>query len=297
MARRSGNAGTQVLALPAPKQGVAAAARALKQVVTLAAIIALVLGMVWAYMTIDSFLVTDHRFFLPGPPEPGQASEFFRIEGMSNVTEEQVIRIFGSDFGRSIYLCPLKARRLKLLGLDWVQDASISRLWPNRLVIRLTERKPVAFAQLKAADGTLLLSLIDADGILLERRRANPFHLPVLTGMTRAEGDASRRDRMKRFMRMQSELGAYMDKISEINVSELDNVKVVVQFDHRAIALMLGNQSYRERFENFLNNQDEIRKRLPDALMLDLQLKDRITAVAVPSVPAATTPALRGAAR
>jgi cell division protein FtsQ len=286
-----------VLALPAPKHSAASATRALKQVATVAAIVAVVLGMVWAYMTVDSFLVTDHRFFLPGPPEPGQASEFFRIEGMSNVTEEQVIRIFSADFGRSIYLCPLKARRLKLLGLDWVKDASISRLWPNRLVVRLTERKPAAFAQLKAADGTMLLSLIDPDGILLERHRANPFHLPVLTGMTRAEGDASRRDRMKRFLRMQSELGPYMDKISEINVSELDNVKVVVQFDHRAIALMLGNQSYRERFENFLNNQDEIRKRLPDALMLDLQLKDRITAVAVPpaSPPAATT--LRGAAR
>ena len=119
--------------------------------------------------------------------------------------------------------------------------------------------------------------------ILLERHRAEAVSLPVLTGMTRSEGEASRRERMKRFLRMQGELGTYMDKISEIDVSELDNVKVVLPFQGRAIALMLGNQNYRERFENFINNQDEIRKRLPDALMLDMQLKDRITAVAVPS--------------
>ena len=42
---------------------------------------------------------------------------------------------------------------------------------------------------------------------------------------------------------------------------------------------MLGNQSYRERYGNFVNNHDEIRKRLPDAVTLDLRLKDRITAV------------------
>ena len=90
---------------------------------------------------------------------------------------------------------------------------------------------------------------------------------------------------MKRFLRMQSELGSYMDKISEIDVSEIDNLKVVQQFDNRALTLMLGNQSYRERYENFLNNHEEIRKRLPDAITLDLRLKDRITAVS--TAPAA----------
>ena len=94
------------------------------------------------------------------------------------------------------------------------------------------------------------------------RNVPKPFRLPVLTGMTRPKATPSRRERMKRFLRMQSELGPYMDKISEIDVSELDNLKVVQQFDDRAITLMLGNQSYRERYENFLNNQDEIRKRL-----------------------------------
>jgi hypothetical protein len=91
MARRS--AGAQALALPAPRSNAASIARALRQVVGIALFVTLALGLVWAYVTIENFLVTDHRFMLPGPPEPGQASEYFRIEGMSNVTEEQVVRI------------------------------------------------------------------------------------------------------------------------------------------------------------------------------------------------------------
>jgi hypothetical protein len=70
-----------------------------------------------------------------------------------------------------------------------------------------------------------------------------------------------------------------MDKVSEIDVSEIDNLKVIQQFDDRALTLMLGNQSYRERYENFINNHQQIRTRLPDAVTLDLRLKDRITAV------------------
>lgn len=254
--------------------------RGLKQVLMGTMIVCSIIAAFWAYSTVDHFLVSDSRFFLPGPPEPGERSSFFRIEGAKNITDEQVIQVFARDFGRSIYLCPLGQRRLKLLSLDWVKEASISRLWPNRLVVRITERKPAAFTQMPAADGTTLLWMVDADGVLLDPQRAMPFKLPVLIGMPRTEPEAVRRERMKRFLRLQTELDGYMTKISEIDVADSDNLKVIEPFDGRAIVLMLGNQEYRTRYENFLNNQDEIKKRLPDAAILDLRLRDRITGVA-----------------
>jgi cell division protein FtsQ len=296
MARRAALATADAIALPAPKRARSALTRTLKQLLMAMLMVAGLILAVWGYVSVESFIVSDERFRLTRVPEPGQKVDAFRIEGAQNVTDEQVIEVFARDFGRSVFLCPLKERRLKLMGIDWVKDASISRLWPNRLVIRLTERKPQAFAQLAAADGTLLLWLIDSDGVLLDPKRARPFHLPVLTGMTRSEGEASRAARMKRFVRLQAELGTYMDTISEIDVSDVDNVKVIQQFDGRAVALILGNQKYRERYELFLNNFDEIRKRLPDAVMLDLRFKDSITAVAAP--PPKQQPAkLAGAAR
>lgn len=285
MARRSTAATAESIG-PSPGR-LGAMFRAFRQVFTVVLIVSGIVGAVWLYLTIDNFLVTDSRFFLAGPPEPGQRSESFQIHGARNVTDEQIIQVFGRDFGRSIYLLPLKERRLKLLGIDWVKEASISRLWPDRLVIRITERTPAAFVQMQAADGTLLLSLVDAEGVLLDPQQARPFHLPVLTGMTRREGDVSRRERMKRFLRLQTELGSYMEKISEIDVSQMDNLKVIQQFDNRGLTLMLGNQSYRERYENFLNNHEEIRSRLPDAVILDLRLKDRITAVGTAPAEAA----------
>jgi cell division protein FtsQ len=287
MARRSSAATAETL-LPGSNRS-AGLLRAFRQFTTAVVVLASILVLIWLYVAIENILVTDSRFFLPGPPEPGEQSEFFHVEGARNVTDAQVTQVFARDFGRSIYLLPLRERRLKLLGIDWVKDASISRLWPNRLVIRLKERTPAAFAQMAAADGTVLLLLVDADGVLLDPQRARPFHLPVLTGMSHAEGDAKRRERMKRFLRLQSELGSYMDKISEIDVGDVENLKVIQQFDNRALTLMLGNQSYRERYENFLNNHEEIRKRLPDAITLDLRLKDRITAVASAPRPEAAT--------
>jgi cell division protein FtsQ len=241
-------------------------------------------GFVWLWWQADQMLVSDPRFFLTGPPEPGIPSETFQVQGVARASEEQISDAFSRDFGRSIYLCPIEERRRRLLAIDWVRDASVSRVWPNGLVVRITERTPVAFAQTPTRSGVTLFSLIDADGVLLDPQRAGKLELPVLVGIKQGENEAQRRERVKRFLRLQSELGAHMKRVSEIDVSDIDNLRVTQPFEDRAVTLLLGNQKYLTRYENFVNNQAEIRRRLPGATILDLRLRDRIMAVSSPVV-------------
>jgi cell division protein FtsQ len=236
-------------------------------------------GFAFFYARIEQFLVSEHRFALPGPPEPESISECFRIENAGHASEQQIIDVFSRDFGRSIYLCPIAERRRKLLAIDWIKDASVSRLWPNRIVIRVTERVPIAFVQTPAADGAMMYALIDEEGVMLDPQRSSELPLPVLAGIPASDTETMRRERVKRFLRLQSEIGPDMQKISEIDVADLDNLRVVVQFENRALVLMLGNRKFRERFDTFLNSIDEIRQRMPGATVLDARLKGRITAI------------------
>jgi Cell division septal protein len=227
----------------------------------------------------EQFLISDRRFLLPGPVEAGESNPYFRTEGLFYTSEPQVQRVFARDFGRSLYLCPIAERRLELLAIDWVQDASVSRIWPNRLVVRITERKPVAFVQVSSGGGAMTTALVDAEGVLLDPQRAVQLHLPVLTGVAGSDSLADRREKVKRFLRLQAELGNLTDNISEIDVSDVDNIKVTQQFDRRTVVLMLGNRKFHQRLQNFLDNQAGIRKRMPDATVLDLRLPDRIIAI------------------
>jgi hypothetical protein len=126
----------------------------------------------------------------------------------------------------------------------------------------------------------MIYNLIDSEGVLLDPRRATRLALPVLSGVSPKERESVRRERVKRFLRLQTELGSVMEHISEVDVSELDNLRVVYAIEGRALTLMLGNQNFIERFQNFTDNYNEIKKRLGNATVLDLRLKDRITAVA-----------------
>jgi cell division protein FtsQ len=78
---------------------------------------------------------------------------------------------------------------------------------------------------------------------------------------------------------MLREAGTLGDKLSEIDVTDRDNLKVTVQEDRRAIVLLLGDHNFARRLQNFVNHYAEIQKRLPNATTLDMRLEDRITVV------------------
>jgi type II secretory pathway predicted ATPase ExeA len=77
---------------------------------------------------------------------------------------------------------------------------------------------------------------------------------------------------------MLEEVGTLANAISEIDVSDAENLKITQQMDDRAFVLMLGHQRYRQRLDKFLANYPEIRERLPEAGVFDLRIEDRVTA-------------------
>jgi cell division protein FtsQ len=278
MARR---AAATVLDLPAPTPKTAGKfLRTAQTILNWTAGICIAVFCLWAAWQIEHFIITDKRFVLEGPPEPGIRSEHFQIGGIMHASEQQITDVFSRDFGRSVYLCPVAERRRRLLAVDWVKEATVSRVWPNRILVHIGERTPVAFVQIPGPDESMLYGLVDSDGVMLDPQRASKLALPVIGGvLTAPKDEPKRRDQVKRFLRLQSELGMFMDKVSEIDVTEIENLKITQNFDGRALTLMLGNQQFLQRYRNFIDNYGEIRKRLPDAVVLDLRLKDRITAV------------------
>jgi cell division protein FtsQ len=182
-----------------------------------------------------------------------------------------VQRVFAGDFDRSIFSVPLAERRRRLLAIDWVEDASVSRVWPDRLVIRIRERRPVAFVSFRS--GPLL---IDAQGVLLEQPAQAQFSYPVLSGVREGETEADRHRQVRTFLQVQEEMGYLAKQISELDASDPDNIRIVSQVDRRVVTLLLGDGNYAQRFQNFLNHYPEIRKGSPLAKVFDLRLDGRI---------------------
>jgi cell division protein FtsQ len=227
----------------------------------------------YAFHRLEQFLIGDPRFVLYGPGGSDDRATL-EIAGVTHASSRAILTVFSEDLGRSVYLVPLTDRRASLRAVDWIKDASVARVWPNRLLVSVRERTPVAFVTLSSTK----FGLIDEDGVILPPV-PDRFALPVLQGVRASDPVSSRRDRVHRMLYLQRELGDTAAKISEIDVSDPDNLKITQPNDGRAVTLLLGDHNFSTRYRNFVNHYSEIQRRLPGAATLDLRMEDRITVV------------------
>ena len=241
----------------------------------------LMVGALFAWYFIEEFLIKDSRFRIAEAEEPNGQSPNLVVKGVRYASTTQIRHIFAEDFGRSLYLVPIAKRRAELLAIDWIEDASVAKIWPKTLKVEVHERVPVAFVHLRpnARDGASKFALIDRDGYVLRPRVAAKFTLPVITGIQETEPIDNRRARIHRVLGMLQEVGPLSQEISEIDVADPNNLVVAEHVDNAVVNLMLGEENYAERLQNFINNYAEIRAKRPDATTLDLRVDGVITAV------------------
>jgi cell division protein FtsQ len=235
---------------------------------------ALCISTAMAAFSVREYVIRDPQFLLSR-----DRKEALTVEGLRYASRAKVVRVFAPDFDRSIFSVPLEERRRRLLAIDWIEDASISRVWPDRLVVRIRERKPVAFIFLRS--GVLL---IDAQGVLLDPPAEANFSFPVLSGVREDESEPLRREQVRALLRLQDDLGPLAKDISEVNAADPNDLRMVAQVDSRAIELAMGEENFGRRYRNFLNHYPDIKHTSPDVNSFDLRLDDRITAkgIAVP---------------
>jgi len=227
----------------------------------------------YGFHRFEQFLIRDPRFALNGP-EGSWDTATLEITGAAHASRSQLEAIFAEDAGRSVYLLTLAERRESLRSVSWVRDASIARMWPNRVMVNISERAPVAFVTLAPSR----LGLIDEDGVILPAP-ADRFKLPMLVGVHGSDAVEERRKRVHRMLRLTRDLGDAAANISQIDVSDPDNLKITEPWDGRVLTLMMGDHGFALRYANFVRNYSEIKQNVPRATTLDLRLEDRITAV------------------
>ncbi|MBF0168724.1 MAG: cell division protein FtsQ/DivIB [Alphaproteobacteria bacterium] len=100
------------------------------------------------------------------------------VEGRNRQDGEAILTALGLKRGDPVLPADLERARLRLETLAWVREATVERLLPGRLHIRLIEREPIALWQ---RGGRFVL--VDRDGTEIAPDLAGEFiNLPVIVG-------------------------------------------------------------------------------------------------------------------
>jgi cell division protein FtsQ len=100
------------------------------------------------------------------------------LAGQKQITREEILTIAGVTGRTSLLFVDADAARDRLKANPWIADASVLKLYPGRLRIEITERKPFALWQ-----DNRQVSVIASDGTVLEPYVARRFTgLPLVVG-------------------------------------------------------------------------------------------------------------------
>jgi cell division protein FtsQ len=248
----------------------------------------------WAY----GYGMTSWRFRI-------QSSDAVEITGVKNASRAHVMEVAGADIGRNVFFVPLDERKKQLEQIPWVQEATVMRLLPNRVAVTIHERTPVAFAQIGSR-----ISLIDANGVVmgLPANRQTKYSFPVIRGITDTEPLSSRAAAMKIYNRLVTELGGndgesaassggtnggtnYVKQLSEVDLSDPENVKVTANDPGGTMVVHLGAQDFLPRYKLYVSHIAEWRQQFQNVQSVDLRYEGQV--VVNPDKTAESNPPLK----
>jgi len=204
-----------------------------------------------------------------------ESSDNIEVTGMQNVTKAQIMEVMGADIGRNIFFIPLAQQKAQLEQIPWVESASVMRFVPNRLEVEIHERTPVAFARVGPR-----MSLIDAGGTLMELAPKRRYSFPVILGMNPGEPLSTRAPRMKAYAEMVRDLdlgGArYSQDLSEVDLTDLEDVKVRVNDPAGDVLVHLGSSDYLRRYKIYVTHAQGWRQQFQKLESVDLRYDKQI---------------------
>ncbi len=203
------------------------------------------------------------------------SSDDIEVAGMQNVTKAQIMEVMGADIGRNIFFIPLGQQKAQLEQIPWVESASVMRFVPNRLQVEIHERTPIAFARVGPR-----IFLIDAGGILMDLPPKHKYSFPVILGMNPGEPISTRLPRMKAYndlvQALDSSGARYSQDLSEVDLTDLDNLKVRVNDPAGDVLVELGSTNYLNRYQIYVGHVRDWRRQFQKLESVNLRYDNQV---------------------
>ena len=230
-----------------------------------------------AFVVVVSLLASFRSYLLRAPKFAIGIKE---IQGLRHLSEGQVLLKLKEieEQDRSLFALDLDALRRSVERLPWVKAATVRRVWPDRLMIQVTERVPIAFV--KVDDST---QMVDEEGVLLESKGEGlpNFDFPVLMGLEsgfETELLMRNRKRIELYRRLTRELddnGAGLSHdLSEVHLQDPGSVSIVLNDD--TVLVHIGADRFQEKFRRYLAMSREIKQKYRLLESVDLRFENQV---------------------
>jgi len=194
------------------------------------------------------------------------SASFFQIrkvetKGTTRASVQDIQAVVRRDVSETgVWRADLQAISAHLEKLPWVRNAIVTRVLPDGIRVRITERQPRAVV--RTSSGRFMW--VDDDAVYLGEMAPTDQMPPFfLRGWSEEQnGQAENRARVAKFLELQKEWQAQgvSERVSEVNLMDLRDVRVQLAGDDSQVEVRLGSQEQGARLQKALTVLDAQRQ-------------------------------------
>jgi cell division protein FtsQ len=200
------------------------------------------------------------------------------VRGNERLSNGEVLAVLSGLRGESLVWTDLDRWRDRLLASPWVRDAALRRSLPSTVEVLVWERQPIAIGRVSDA-----MYLVDDRGTIIDQYgpQYEDLDLPIVDGLAvsmNAAGPATDSARAQLAARVIAALKpdtGIMARLSQIDVSDLHNARVIVSGD--AAVISLGDDQFLPRLERYLDVARALHDHVAEIDSVDVRFDNRIS--------------------
>ena len=189
------------------------------------------------------------------------------VQGTSRLQPAEIQALVRQSVEKTgVWQADLNSINERLERLPWVRTAIVSRVLPDRIRVRITERTPRAVVRMS----TGRFRWVDEEAALLgEMQPTDQIPAFFLRGLSDEDSESAHnenRERVAKFLELQRDWDAagLSERVSELNLMDIRDVRAQLAGDNSQIEVRLGSRDQAERLKGAfkaLDSHDDIPNR------------------------------------
>jgi cell division protein FtsQ len=218
---------------------------------------------------ISFFVFLGHHVYAHLLENPSFRVREVEVTGCQKIPRESLLSLASIEGMPNLFTLRLKEIARRLEAHPWIEGVRVEKAFPNKILIAVEERKPIAILQLED------LYYVDAKGVVFSRvGEGDGYNYPFLTGLTRQamekESDESKRlilSALDLLWSVEKERRFPLGEISEIHVDQASGIQCFSKAG--GIEVQMGWDRFPEKLQRLSLVWDDLQKKGVSAVRID----------------------------
>ena len=198
-------------------------------------------------LLISFFLFIGHRVYVHLLEAPFFRVREIEVEGCRKIPRETILSLAKVEGMPNLFTVSLREVAKPLESHPWIDHVGVRKVFPNKIMIQVEERKPIAILQLEES------YYIDTKGVIFSPvGDRDEYDYPFLTGLTRQLLDRDSVEAKSLIMKglellriIEREKGSFLQEISEIHMEKNYGIKCFTRTE--GVEVKMGWDHFEEK--------------------------------------------------